>query len=194
MKNLGRKLYHVLGGLGLLAMYICLGRTLGLGALLAIFLVVTAADFIRLRNPAINEFFFRYFKQFIRDNERDTLTGTPWYVLGILLVLLLYHLPAAVYGVLFLSVGDVAATSVGQRWGSIKISGKKSLQGTAAFLISALAAGLLVSHFYMPVVSGVIFAGAAAATLMEILPVPVNDNLTIPLVSGFVMEMLLTLL
>ena len=191
MNHIGRKIYHLTGGLALISLYVLPGRTLGLLALLAVFVLVTGADVARLNIPAFNEFMYRRFPRFIRDSERQKLTGTPWYVLGILCSAAFYGLPVAVYAVAYLACGDVAATAVGERWGSVKVSGEKSLQGTAAFLVSSVIAGAVIDLWLYPVSPAVFLAGAAAAAVAEILPLPIDDNLLVPVISGGLMRLML---
>lgn len=191
MKNIGRKIYHISGGLALISLYAYLGRQSGLAALLGVFLFATALDIARLKIPAFNEFFYRHLTLFIRQSERDTLTGTPWYLLGILCAAAFYDVPVGVYAVAFLAVGDVSATTVGERWGTIKISGVKSLQGTIAFVVAATVAGFIVKANFYDISSVAIVVGAITAAGAELLPVRINDNLTIPVISGAVMELVL---
>ena len=190
MKHLGRKLYHLLGGLGLLSLYYLLGRQNALicyGILTAAVLVI---DITRLRVPAFNRFVQSRFSSFIRKNEADKLTGTAPYVLGIGLSLLLYRTDIATAAICFLAFGDVAATAVGEKYGRTKISGEKSLEGTLAFAAVAITVGFLLPLTGVHLVSGIVLAGAITAAGVELIPLPVNDNLVIPLVSGGVMELI----
>lgn len=188
MKNIGRKIYHLGGGVFLIGIYALLGRPLGLAVLVAIFLGATALDYARLRSKSLNDFFFRHFSKFLRESEKKKLSGTPWYVLGVLCAAALYPLPVAVYAVIFLACGDVAATTVGEKWGSVKFPGSvKSVQGSVAFFLAAFIAGVIIRYYFFPASLTAIAAGALTAALVEVLPIKVNDNLTIPLISGAVM-------
>ena len=189
MKHLGRKLYHLLGGLGLLSLYYLLGRERALLFYAALFLIVLGLDLLRLNVPAVNRILFTHFKSFIRPNEEHKLTGTAPYILGIGASLYFYRTDIATAAVCFLACGDVAATAVGERYGRTKIGGK-SLEGTGAFIVAALAAGFLLSLAGITVAHGLMFAGAVVAAGVELLPLPVNDNLLIPLASGGAMALL----
>ena len=190
MKHIGRKLYHLIGGIGLLSVYYIFGREHVLIFYAALFVLVLASDISRLRIPAFNQFMFARFGGFIRQNEANRLTGTPAYVLGIGAALALYSTPVAAAAICFLAFGDVAATAVGERWGRTKIR-DKSLEGTAAFVAAALLAGFLITLTGIHLMPIVIIIGALVAAGVELLPLPVNDNLVIPLVSGGVMELLM---
>ncbi len=189
MKHLGRKLYHVLGGIGLLSLYYLLGREHALAFYAVLFCLVLAGDIMRLKVPSVNRFVYARFGSFIRTNEEHKLTGTGPYVLGIGLSLFLFPPEIATAAVCFLAFGDVAATSIGERYGKTKI-GSKSLEGTIAFVVAAAGAGLLLPLMGISLMHGIALTGALVAAGVELLPLPVNDNLVIPLVSGGVMLLL----
>ncbi len=188
MKHIGRKVYHLAGGIGLLLLYYILGRDRALLFYGALFLAVLALDLMRLRMPSVNRFIFTKFRSFIRPSEEHRLTGTPPYVLGIWLSLYFYRSDIATAAVCFLAVGDVAATAVGERYGRTKI-GNKSLEGTLAFVFAAVSAGLLLPLAGISIERGIVLTGAIVAAGVELIPLPINDNLVIPLVSGGVMTL-----
>ena len=188
MKHLGRKVYHLAGGLALLSLYFVLNRDRALLFYAGLFLLVLTLDLIRLNVPSMNRFVLTKFSSFIRANEEHRLTGTAPYVLGIGLSLFVYRVDIAAAAICFLAFGDVAATTIGERYGRTKI-GNKSLEGSLAFVAAAVSAGLLLPLIGITVVPGVILVGAIAAAGVELLPLPVNDNLVIPLVSGGVMTL-----
>lgn len=190
MKHPGRKLYHLFGGLGLLSLYYLLGRQRALICYGLLIAVVLAVDITRLRMPAFNQFIQTRFSSFIRKNEANKLTGTAPYILGIGLTLLLFRTEIATAAICFLAFGDVAATAVGERYGRTKISGEKSLEGSLAFVAIAVTVGFLLPLTGIHLAHGIILAGAFAAAGVELVPLPVNDNLVIPLVSGGVMELI----
>jgi dolichol kinase len=188
MKHLGRKIYHLAGGLGLLSLYFFLNRDRALLFYAGLFLLVLTVDLIRLNVPSMNRFVLKKFSSFIRANEEHRLTGTAPYVLGIGLTLYLYRMDIAVAAICFLAFGDVAATAIGERYGRTKI-GDKSLEGSLAFVAAAVSVGLLLPLVGITVVPGIILFGAIVAAGVELLPLPVNDNLVIPLVSGGIMTL-----
>jgi glycerol-3-phosphate acyltransferase PlsY len=190
MKQIGRKLYHLVGGVGLLSIYYILGRKRALLFYAVLFLLVLIIDVARLMMPALNRFIFTRFRSFIRSNEEHKLTGTGPYVLGIGLSLAVYALPVATAAICFLAFGDVAATAIGERFGKTKI-GDKSLEGTFAFIVAAAVSGVLLSLLGVHIPFWVMVIGVLVAAGVELLTLPVNDNLVIPLVSGGIMELAL---
>jgi dolichol kinase len=190
MKHLGRKLFHLLGGLGLLSLYFIFGRKTALGLYGALAVLVSVFEFARLRAPALNRFVYSHFSSFIRENEEHKMTGTVPYILGVGISFWAFSAPAASTAVCFLAFGDVAATTVGQRFGKTKI-GNKSLEGTAAFAAAALLGGFISSLAGMGMPPLIMIVGALVAAGVELLPLPVNDNLAIPVLAAAAMDLVL---
>jgi dolichol kinase len=140
--------------------------------------------------PAWNRFVFTRFGSFIRKNEEHKLSGTAPYVLSIGLSLYAYSTPVASAAICFLAFGDVAATAIGERFGKTKI-GDKSLEGTFAFMVAAAVSGVLLSLMGVTLPAWVMVLGVLVAAGVELLTLPINDNLLIPLVAGGVMELAL---
>ena len=190
MKHIGRKMYHLGGGVGLLSLYFVLGRELALQFYAALFIIVLAADIARLTIPAFNRFVYSRFGSFIRDNEKQKLTGTPAYILGIGLSLYAFSPDVAAAAICFLAFGDVAATTVGERYGRTKI-GAKSLEGTGAFVCACLIVGLfLLPMAGIRITPWIVATGGLIAAAVELVP-KINDNLSIPILSGAAMTVLM---
>ncbi len=189
MKHIGRKIYHLAGGAGLLALYFVLGRSQALLTYAILFIIVLALDVARLKLPSINQFVYAKFGSFIRNNEKQKLTGTAPYILGIGLSLYAFPLNIASAAICFLAFGDVAATTIGERYGKTKV-GDKSLEGSSAFIVAGLFVGLVLLPAAGAQVSPVVIAaGVVIAALVELMPIG-NDNFTIPIVSGAAMTLL----
>jgi dolichol kinase len=88
----------------------------------------------------------------------------------------------------FTVLGDGMAALVGKGWGRTRFF-NKSLEGAAGGLTACLAwaawfgcTGLLPWN--------VVLTGALAASLVELLPIPLDDNLGITLFAGYAMKLL----
>ncbi len=190
MKQIGRKLYHLLGGVGLLSLYYILGRKQSLLFYAALFILVLSIDGARLMIPAMEPLHVHAVRELHPQNEEHKLTGTAPYILGIGLSLYAYALPVATAAICFLAFGDVAATAIGERFGKTKI-GDKSLEGTFAFIVAAALSGFLLSLLGVHLLTWVMVLGVLVAAGVELLTLPINDNLLIPLVAGGMMELAL---
>ena len=191
MRHVGRKLFHLLGGLGLLSLYYLLSRPNALISYGLIALAVLVFELIRLKYPALNRFIQRYAMGFIRMNEVNTFTGILPYVIGVGMSLFLYPTHIATAAILFLACGDVSATAIGERFGRMKIYRGKSLEGALAFVVVSVAVGLALNLTGSQVPIIVLCLGATTAASVELfLPRFLNDNLAIPVVAGGVMTLL----
>ena len=190
IKHLGRKLYHVLGGLGLLAVWFALGRPRAFYAYAALLAAVLLFDVAR---------FFAAPFQRLGDGEPPRLPASRRGAQAQRDPALHLRRRADAPALSRTGrgrrdplprVGDVSATTVGERWGRHKV-GAKSLEGTAAFFAAACLAGFAARVFLHGPAPGAIVAGAWCAALVELfLPRFANDNLVIPLVAAFAMTIL----
>ncbi len=169
------------------------GTTLRLSqGMIALALVwVVTLDYLRLRVSLVKGVFVVLFGSLLRRKELTGLTGGSHLLIGSLLAALVYEPGVLLPAVAFLGLGDTMAAVVGLSFGRIRIWGK-TLEGTLACLLSCLAvAGVSSILPYWNLPFGVGILGAVTASLAEVLPFKVNDNLAIPLMSGLVMEVAL---
>ena len=97
-----------------------------------------------------------------------------------------YLFDASVAGaaMIFLIVGDTFAAIVGMAWGRTRLF-EKSLEGfLAGFVTSFAAVVVLVPSLPW----GAVALGALVGAIIEVLPIPVDDNFRIPLIAGLVLQ------
>ncbi len=121
------------------------------------------------------EFFFR----FEREDAKNPFTGAMFFYIGCTIAFIFFPFPIASAACIMLAVGDSLSTLVGKKFGKHKI-GRKTFEGSLACFFGSFLAGIF---FVNPVLS---LAGAIASSLTE-LGSRIDDNLTIPVVSGMVM-------
>lgn len=155
-----------------------------LGILGGLCLIVDAA---RMFHPGLKSLFYTIFGRLLRREEEKKLTGATSVFIGALCSVILFSKPVAVLALLFLILGDTAAALIGKRFGRIKIFGK-TLEGSLACL--AVCSVVVIA---VPLIDDrkISLIGAITATLIELLPVKLDDNITIPLISGAMMRILI---
>lgn len=147
-----------------------------------------ALDLARFRVAGLNRLFMRWLRPLLKSSEGNRVTGATWLLLAAALAFLVFDREIAVAALLFLAWGDPAAALVGWPMPGPRVLGK-SPAGTLAFIgVSLLAAGVLVGAGFMPWHWG-FAAGAIVAGLVELLPLPGDDNLWVPLAAGAVMQL-----
>ncbi len=182
MRELPRRLWHIFGGLSLAIAGFLVPEKIFLPALISATVAFLILELTRLRFPPVNRQFLTWFHPLLREKEASTLTGTAYFSMAAVIVFILCDKSIAVAALTFVAVGDPIAGMVGERWGKPKMMGR-SLAGSGACLLSCLVAGATLSAVHHVPLSLVVI-GALCATLIEFLSLRVNDNLTIPLVSG----------
>jgi dolichol kinase len=151
--------------------------------LLPFFLCYLVIDLLRHFHPGMASLFQKYFYgKVLREGEERTLMGSTYFLFSSLLTILLFPKSIAIASLLILILSDTAAALVGKWIGKISIFGK-TLEGSMAFLFSALL--IVWSYPQLNRFSGSL--AASGATLVEVLPIKMDDNLTIPIVAGAIM-------
>jgi dolichol kinase len=167
-----------------------LGREKAIILIGSLLLITVLVETLRLRINAFNRAWVSLFGSMLKGRETQHPTGVGFFLGGVLICLLLFHPEVALASIVILSVGDPAASVVGQRWGRTRI-GEKSLEGAAAFWVCVMAAGVFFQGFW-PGLSFVTFSiGALSGAVVECLPIRIDDNLILPLTTGLSMEVAL---
>ena len=153
--------------------------------ILAFFLIFCFfIEIYRKKNLKLSRFFSNWFEFMMRDKEKKgDLTGATWVFAGALFTILLVPDPFNILSLLFLSFGDTFAAIIGTKLPYIKI-GRKTLSGSIAGFFSCIIIGLVID---IPINIEIIILGAFMAMFIEVLPLPVNDNVSIPIFSGLSM-------
>ncbi|MCL5986158.1 MAG: hypothetical protein M1371_06285 [Actinobacteria bacterium] len=186
MKKIYRRLWHLIGGSFFPVLSIFVSKKILLLTLGSLSTVVFTVELVRLFYPEFNSWIYGRLHSALKEEEKFKLTGTTYLLIATLFVFAFFEKEIAAISLLFLSVGDLMAVIVGEKIGRIRVF-NKSIEGSIACFFSCLAVGL-ISYFLKFVDSAiVIFTGAVTATLMELFPIPVNDNLTIPVASVVMM-------
>ena len=148
--------------------------------------VALVVEGTRLRSPAINRLLVAWLKPLLKETEGRRITGATYIALSALAAFLLFDKTVAIAALFFLAVGDPAAALVGSRVRGVRFFGKSPL-GTLAFVAAAMAMAGILSAGGVVAFQWTLAVGAVVAALVEIVPSPVDDNVSIPLVSGAAM-------
>jgi dolichol kinase/phosphoserine phosphatase len=114
-------------------------------------------------------------------------TAPIFFALGILFTLLLFPTPTDAAAIAIFALGDSTASIFGRVFGkrALPFNKGKSLEGSIVGFIFAFLAG---AYFIAPLKA---LVGAAVAMIMEYLPLPLNDNLTTPIITGAALTLVL---
>ncbi len=152
--------------------------------------VLIVMEAARFASPKANRWFIWLFRHFLRPAEKETaVAASTWVALSTAIAFTVFDYSIAFLAVCFLAFGDPAAGLVGQKWGRTRIW-RKTIEGSAAFLVAALSIGVLAAYTVVQANLMAVVAGGFVAAIVEMAPLRVNDNMSIPLVSGSVMMLI----
>jgi dolichol kinase len=189
--QLGRRLFHLLNGVSTATAYALLFtheqviRIFG-----TIACVVYIIDRVRIAYPeALTRHAPWVNRLLVRAEEQFRESAMTPYAIAVLLTILTVPKPAAIVAIYTLAIADPLAAIVGIQWGRRRIAQHKSLEGSAAFFAATLVIAwvVLAQGADRPATT----VGAAATTIAlvaavcELLPLRIDDNMTIPLFVGF---------
>ena len=156
-----------------------------LSILMVLFIIF---DILRHKVAWVKSLFSLFIDSMLRSHEQEgKLTGATWVMIGAVISIILFSKPVAIIALIFMSLGDTAAGLIGQRYGKHKIW-NKSWEGFFGGLFVCIIIGMNYSLLPMTIS----LSGAVAAMVMEIVPIPLDDNFKIPLGAGAIMMMLST--
>ena len=145
-------------------------------------------DLFRIHERRVRSFFRGFFGELIREHEEFSLMGSTYLLIGSLLAIEIFSSNIAAAAIGFTVIGDATAAMVGKRWGRRPFF-KKTLEGAAGGLAGCLVwAAVLGATGSLP--WGLVLAGAMTASLVELLPIPLDDNLGMTLIAGYTMRLL----
>jgi dolichol kinase len=189
--QLGRRLFHVVNGVATATAYALLfthEQVVHIFGTIAC--IVYVVDRVRIAYPEVVARRMPWVNRvLVRAEEEVRESAMIPYAIAVLLTILSVPKPAALIAVYTLAVADPLAAVVGIRWGRRRIAKNRTLEGSLAFFGStlAIAAVVLAETSTAP---GLSVAAAAltigfGAAVCELLPLRIDDNLTIPLFVGF---------
>lgn len=153
-----------------------------IGVTLALFAFL---DISRLLLPGAQKVLNGLFPQMYKRSEKERISSITGFLLGVFIAFLLFDQKTAVAVVSFSIFGDMSAKIAGKLFGRRKIFGK-TLEGSLAFLTATFVISYVLS-LYAFVPFWLSLTGGVVATIVELLPLHIDDNVSVPLLSGLVM-------
>ena len=181
-----RKLWHLLVVQSFAIFYYFTTQRTAVIVMVILTAVLMVFEIVRSHHKKLNGAFMGYLAPILRPKEA-TVAATHIYALfSCLVVILLFEKNIAITSIIFLAFGDVAAALMRRVRPTAKRYMKDLLAGAGCFL-TCLAAGLILRHTGASLSIRLLVPGALAATIAELLPIPLDDNLTIPVLAAVAM-------
>jgi glycerol-3-phosphate acyltransferase PlsY len=159
---------------------------LGLAVIGIVSLCFIALDIFRFIHKRTNILLTEKTRAIFRKGEETRFSSMTIFLISTFIILLFFEIGIAITSLVFLVFGDLFGKIFGLAYGRHKIF-EKTLEGTLAYVGSVIISGFILYtsidiHFI------ILLSGGIAAPLIELLPIGVNDNFTVPIISGTVME------
>lgn len=183
--EINRKLLH----------FVALGIPLGIAMLphkeaVALFVplafAMAAGEILRKRSRFLQNLFLKVFGSVLRQEEKQKVTGGTFFFISGAICLLVFDKPIAYTVMAFIIVGDAAAAMAGMKFGRLRTSSGKSLEGALA----SIAACLLFWILFPGIDFGFALIAAVLTGLLELLPLKIDDNLFVPVICGLILQTL----
>jgi len=155
-------------------------------------LLVTAliVEWLRKNHSGIGKVFIKFTKSMLREHEYSKITGATYLIFSAFFSILFYQSWIAQIVLLFVIISDGFSALVGKCWGKHRFGKGKTWEGNVVFLVTAVL--IIIIHpecaFYVGI------AGVFAAFFADVYITGIDDNVTIPIFAGFVMEIMSRLL
>lgn len=189
--HLSRRLFHFLSGSLIATMY-----NLFLTHKQIVYILGTCASVlylfeqVRISYPEIGRKLLILNRFLLRAEERLQESASVPYAMGLLLTILTFPKVPAVIGIYTLAIADPLAAICGIQYGRRVVAGHKTLEGSFAFFASTFACSLYVLvdagdvGFGFALVASALIGGVVS--LLELIPLKLDDNLTIPLSTAVI--------
>lgn len=174
-----------------------LGRGTSLLILVPFCFLAIFLEIARVKSYKVAQLVEMVFGVMMRPAERPAIgepvviNGATWVLLSATLLVFIFPVKIAAISMITFMISDAAAALVGRRFGRFNWGrSAKTIEGSAAFFITAV---LCLTLFDILQIQEVLIVGFITM-LLELSPVPLNDNLYVPLGTAGLIYALLKLL
>ena len=185
--ELMRKCVHVGSGVAISCLYTVYEKRLIALGLLLLLSIIIALEMLRLKGIISIAL--------LRKEEQNTIGGHAFFILGTLFSIVLFKREIAIASILMLSFGDSVAGMIQALKGAFVFSKKahrlriKPLDMIIIMFGTSFLTGYVMINSMTIAVLGAIGATIADGVYIRVYRFTINDNLTIPLYSGFMMSL-----
>lgn len=192
-KELLRKLVHLMQLpiiIGYTFLHFYFSQRIGILALTALLLILLEIEYIRVDyqtwlGDRITQFLSRLF--ILRRHEKTNVTGAIFFIISAIIVFSAFDYQIALAALLLTVFGDFASALMGISFGETKIFRNKSYVGT----FSGLLVNIIIGWIILPAYPLIFLSMAFTASFVETLTQKLDDNLTVPLFSGFIGQLII---
>ncbi len=146
-----------------------------------------ALDIFRFLHKRANILLTEKTTVIFRKGEEKRFSSMTIFLISTFMIILFFpfEIEIAIASLFFLVFGDMFGKIFGLAYGRHKIF-DKTLEGTLAYIGSVIMIGFIL-YTSLDIHIIILISGGIAAPLIELLPLGINDNFTVPIISGAVM-------
>ena len=157
------------------------------------FAAMVIIDILRMRSEFVRKVYGKFLGDILRPHENKSeriyFTGGTYIILAFLLCILIFEKNIAILSMLIIVFCDSAAAIAGKVFGKHHI-GNKTMEGSISFFLTGVILFFVVikPDNIVLIISGVI--SLMLITVFELLPVKIDDTLSVPLMFGILFSLL----
>jgi len=185
MKIKARKLYRIfVGSIFPLIYFFSPDKFIVLIFTFYLFGIMTVIEVLRRLSSKDYQVMVKYSKGILRE-QPGKIMGTTAYLLSVIIVIIFFPKQVAIYALVFTVFGDAASTIIGKKFGRKRFWKDKSIAGTSGFFITTFIIGIILNFIPSLMIGWLkILEGAAFSAFIEFLPIPIDDNFTVPILTA----------
>jgi phytol kinase len=181
-RELLRKGFHLFSGVFILfgysLLYVFTGPQISILSLTALLLALLEIEYVRIvHKPSMG-----IFEDLFRRHEKNHLSGSVFLVISCIICFSAFNYWVGLLALFMTVFGDLVSALAGKAWGKVKLYKQKTLTGVMA----GLAMNLVIGYVLLPTFQSLFIPMAIVAVFVELFTSKMDDNLTVPLFSGFV--------
>lgn len=190
--QLARRFFHMGNGVVIATLYhFSLSHQQMIHLLGTIACLVYVMEQIRISYPEKASKFLPMTRFIIRAEEQLKESAMIPYIIAVLLTIITFPKTIAIVAIFTLAIADPLSAIFGIKFGKHKVVPHKSIEGSIAFFIATFLIATSVLYEYVPQYQGIIvfisLLLALLTSIFEMIPLKLDDNLTIPLFTAFVL-------
>ncbi|MCM8818354.1 MAG: hypothetical protein NC915_02600 [Candidatus Omnitrophica bacterium] len=184
-----RKIYRIFMGSLVPVVYLITGSVFFPLIICSFFLtLLLALELERWKNPGVWNYILKKYGKIFK-TPPGKLTGDTYFMISTFIILLFFDWSISISSLFFLVFGDAGSGIIGSKYGKIKIFPGKTLEGFIGGLIFNFIISLLIYKF-VELPFYVLMSGVVISSIIECLPLKIDDNLTVGVITATFMNLL----
>lgn len=168
-----------------LAFYFIFSKVVAVALIGIVCLCFIALDISRFISRQTQELLTVKVKSIFRKGEERKFSSMTIFLISTFIVILIFEIEIAITTLVFLTFGDIYSKIFGLAYGRHKLF-DKTIEGTLAYIGCMITCGYFI-YTSIDISLIVLIIGGITATFSEFFPMGMNDNFTVPIISGAAM-------